>query len=454
VAKDTPDIRGNWGSKLAFIFAASGSAIGLGSIWRFPIMVGLNGGAVFVFAYLLAVILIGYPLMLTELTIGRHTQKNPVGAFKALKPGTPWKMVGYMGVVTGVCILSYYSVIAGWGVGYLYKTLIGAFRGEMTWARSDQIFSSFAANPVQVLICFLVVIVMTTYVISRGVKGGIERWSKVLMPLLFILIIIMAIRALTLKGAGPGISFYLKPDFSKMNPRLFFYAVGQAFFSLSLGMGTMITYGSYISKEENLSSSAGWVCFSTTLVALLAGIIIFPTLFATPGINPQEVQASTGLMFQVFPLIISKLPGGYIFGILFFILLFVAALTSTISLLEVPTAFLIDEHNWKREKAAAVIGTAAFLLGIPSALSNGASPWLTRTNLMMKMDLVFGNIMLAVGGLLITIFVAYVWGIPQALKEISHGNLAFKTRPLWIFSVKVLSPLAIIAILVFTIFFA
>jgi len=454
VAKDTPEIRGSWGSKLAFIFAASGSAIGLGSIWRFPIMVGLNGGAVFVFAYFLAVILIGYPLMLTELTIGRHTQKNPVGAFKTLRPGTPWKLVGYMGVTTGICILSYYSVIAGWGVGYLYKTLIGAFRGEMTWARSDQIFSSFTANPVQVLICFLAVIVMTTYVISRGVKGGIERWSKVLMPMLFILIIIMAIRALTLKGAGPGISFYLKPDFSKLNPRLFFYAVGQAFFSLSLGMGTMITYGSYISKEENLSSSAGWVCFSTTLVALLAGIIIFPTLFATPGINPQEVQASTGLMFQVFPLIISKLPGGYIFGVLFFILLFVAALTSTISLLEVPTAFLIDEHNWKREKAATVIGAAAFLLGIPSALSTGASPLLTRIDLMMKMDLIFGNIMLALGGLLITIFVAYVWGIPQALKEISHGNPTFKTRPLWIFSVKVLSPLAIIAILVFTIFLA
>jgi len=454
VAKDTPDIRGSWGSKLAFIFAASGSAIGLGSIWRFPIMVGLNGGAVFVFAYFLAVILIGYPLMLTELTIGRHTQKNPVGAFKTLAPGTPWKLVGYMGVTTGVCILSYYSVIAAWSVGYLYKTLIGAFRGEMTWARSDQIFSTFTANPVQVLICFLAVIVITTYVISRGVKGGIERWSKVLMPMLFVLIIIMAIRALTLKGAGPGISFYLRPDFSNLNPRLFFYAVGQAFFSLSLGMGTMITYGSYISKEENLSSSAGWGCFSTTLVALLAGIIIFPTLFATPGINPQEVQASTGLMFQVFPLIISKLPGGYIFGVLFFILLFVAALTSTISLLEVPTAFLIDEHNWKREKAATVIGASAFLLGIPSALSTGASPLLTRIDLMMKMDLFFGNIMLALGGLLITIFVAYVWGIPQALKEISHGNPAFKTRPLWIFSVKVLSPLAIIAILIFTIFLA
>jgi len=186
----------------------------------------------------------------------------------------------------------------------------------MTWARSDQIFSSFTANPVQVLICFVVVIALTTFVISKGVKGGIERWSKILMPMLFILIIIMAIRALTLKGAGPGISFYLKPDFTKINPRLLFYAVGQAFFSLSLGMGTMITYGSYISKEENLSSSAGWVCFRDTGRPFSRNYY-FPTLFATPGINPQEVQASTGLMFQVFPLIISKLPGGYVFGVLF-----------------------------------------------------------------------------------------------------------------------------------------
>ena len=297
-------------------------------------------------------------------------KKNPVGAFKHIKPGTPWKFVGYMGVITGVCILSYYSVVAGWATGYLYKTIIGTFRGEVTWNHSERIFSSFAANPVEVLICFFLVIGLTTFVISRGVKGGIERWSKILMPLLFGLIIFLAIRALTLPGAGTGISFYLKPDFSKLNVNVFFFAVGQAFFSLSLGMGTMMTYGSYISRHDNLVTSAGWVCFSTTLVAFLAGIAIFPTLFATPGLNPGEFKAGTGLMFQVFPLIISKIPGGYIFGVLFFILLLVAALTSTISLLEVPTAFLVDEHSWSRKKAATFIGLLAFLLGIPSALSN------------------------------------------------------------------------------------
>ncbi|OQX54748.1 MAG: sodium-dependent transporter [Candidatus Aminicenantes bacterium 4484_214] len=439
--------RGNWGSKIAFIFAASGSAIGLGSIWRFPLMVGLNGGAIFVFAYILAVFFIGFPVMLAELTIGRHTERNPVGAFKAIKPGTPWKLVGYMGVLTGVFILSYYSVVAGWAFGYFYKTLFGVFRGEVTWELSDHIFSSFAANPLEVLFCLLIIIGLTTFVISKGVKGGIERWSKILMPLLFALIIFLAIRALTLPGAGKGLAFYLKPELTKINPKVLFFAVGQAFFSLSLGMGTMMTYGSYISKRENLVSSAGWVCFSTTLVAFLAGIIIFPTLSATN--NLEGLQVGTGLMFQVFPLIISKLPGGYIFGLFFFVLLLVAALTSTISLLEVPTAFLVDEHNWKREKAALIVGGAAFILGIPSALSNGALPWITKTNFMMKMDLIFGNIMLAVGGLFITIFLAYSWGVDKALQEISSGNKSFRLKPLWIFNIKFLAPLAIILILVF-----
>jgi|YNPBryunderm2012_1023409.scaffolds.fasta_scaffold00547_2 NSS family neurotransmitter:Na+ symporter len=445
----SPEARGNWGSKIAFIFAASGSAIGLGSIWRFPIMVSHNGGAIFVFAYILAVIFIGFTVMLAELAIGRHAQKNPVGAFKYLKPGTPWKFVGYMGVITGVCILSYYSVVAGWAFGYLYKTVVGTFKGEVSWAESERIFSNFAANPLETIICLFIIIALTTWVISRGVKGGIERWSKILMPMLFGLIIFLAIRALTLPGAGTGISFYLKPDLSRLNINVFFFAVGQAFFSLSLGMGTMMTYGSYISKRDNLVSSAGWVCFSTTLVAFLAGMIIFPTLFATPGINPGEFKAGTGLMFQVFPIIISKLPGGYIFGVLFFILLLVAALTSTISLLEVPTAFLIDEHNWRREKAASFIGALSFLLGIPSALSVGGSSYLSRLGIMGKMDLIFGNIMLAVGALLICIFLAYSWGVTSALKEISSGNPDFRLKPLWVFNVKILAPLAIILILIF-----
>jgi neurotransmitter:Na+ symporter, NSS family len=445
--------RGSWGSKIAFIFAASGSAIGLGSIWRFPLYVGLNGGAVFVLIYILAVLFIGFTVMLAEVTIGRHTQKNPVGAFKQIKPGTPWKYIGYLGVFTGVFILSYYSVVAGWSAGYFYKTISGAFRGDLSWQESDAVFSQFAANPLAVIVCLFVIIAITTFVISKGVQGGIERWSKILMPVLFALIIIMAIRALTLPDAGAGLSFYLKPDFSRFDPKVIFYGIGQAFFSLSLGMGTMLTYGSYISKRDNLVTSAGWVCFSTTMVAILAGIIIFPTLFNSLNLTPdrfmQEFDVSVGLMFQVFPIIISKMPGGYVFGIMFFTLLLIAALTSTISMLEVPTSFLVDEKKWKRSKAAVFIGCLSFILGMPAALSIGGVKWLTQWDVMTKMDLVFGNILLAVGGLFMCLFVGYVWKVRNALKEISQGTRIFRLKGLWIFNVKFLAPLAVLILLIF-----
>lgn len=438
--------RGNWGSKIAFILAAAGSAIGLGNIWRFPMMVGQNGGAVFVLVYILAVILIGFTEMLCELTIGRHSQKNPVGAIEQIKPRSPWKLIGYLGILTGVCILSYYSVVAGWTLGYLIKTAAGSFKGQINGQMTDKIFTEFSSNPWLTIIFLLVIIAITTYIISKGVKSGIERWTKVLMPMLFILIIFLAIRALTLPGAEKGISFYLKPDFSKLNGKVILFALGQAFFSLSLGMGTMITYGSYISKSDNLVSSAGWVCFSDTLIALLAGIIIFPTLFAIPGLTPTE---GPGLVFKVFPLVFSKIPGGTIFGILFFALLLVAAITSTISLLEVPVAYFVDERGWSRTKAAVLMGLAAFLLGLPSALSAGAVEFLTKIDFSGWMDFIFGNLSLAFGGLLICLFVGYIWSVKKAVREISSGNPHFRLRPLWIFSVKFLSPVAIIIILFF-----
>ena len=249
--------RGRWGSKVAFIFAAAGSAIGLGNIWRFPMAVGQNGGAVFVLVYLISVIFIGFTVMLAELSIGRHGQKNPVGAIEHIKPRSPWKGIGYLGIFGAICLLSFYSVVAGWAVGYLVKTASGAFRGEITGQLTDRVFTEFSANPWQVLLYFIIIICITTYIISKGVKGGIERWTKILMPMLFVLILFLAIRALTLPGAEAGISFYLKPDFSKLNGTVILYALGQAFFSLSLGMGTMLTYGSYIHKSDNLVSSAG-----------------------------------------------------------------------------------------------------------------------------------------------------------------------------------------------------
>lgn len=438
--------RGSWGSKIAFIFAASGSAIGLGNIWRFPMVVGQNGGAVFVFVYILAVVFIGFTVMLAELTIGRNAQRNPVGAIEHIKPRSPWKGIGFLGILTGICILSFYSVVAGWAAGYLIKTASGAFKGNLTGQMADKIFTDFSSNPFQVILFLFLVICITAYIISRGVKGGIERWTKVLMPILFLLIVFLAIRALTLPGAEKGLSFYLKPDFSKLNGTVILFALGQAFFSLSLGMGTMITYGSYIPKSDNLVSSAGWVCFSDTLIALLAGIIIFPTLFAIPGVEPT---AGSGLVFKVFPLIFSKITGGQIFGTLFFTLLLVAAITSTISLLEVPVAYFVDERNWSRKKAAYLVGGFSFLIGIPSALSSGGLKLFTKIDFMGKMNFIFGNFTLAFGAFLICLFLGYIWGVKKAFSEIASGNTHFRLRPLWTFSIKFLSPIAIIIILFF-----
>jgi NSS family neurotransmitter:Na+ symporter len=438
--------RGTWGSKIAFIFAATGSAIGLGNIWRFPTMVSQHGGAVFVLVYILAVALIGFTVMLAELTIGRHAQKNPVGAIGYIKPRTPWKIIGYLGVITGVCILSYYSVVAGWTIGYMVKTATGAFSGEMTSQITNKIYEEFTSNPTQVIFLLFLFIGITTYIISKGVKKGIERWTKVLMPILFLLIIFLAVRALTLPGASTGVTYYLKPDFSKLSGTVILFALGQAFFSLSLGMGTMITYGSYISKSDNLVSSAGWVTFSDTFIALMAGLIIFPTL-AFSG-QPGDV-GSFGLVFKIFPIIFSQIPGGYIFALLFFTLLCVAALTSTISLLEVPVAYLVDEREWSRKKAALVVGFLSFVIGVPAALSFGGMKIFTRIDFFGKFDFIFGNISLAVGALLICVFVGYVWGIKKASKEIFSGNPKFRLRPLWVFSLKFLSPLAIIFILIF-----
>ena len=438
--------RGTWGSKIAFIFAATGSAIGLGNIWRFPTMVSQHGGAVFVLVYILAVALIGFTVMLAELTIGRHAQKNPVGAIGHIKPHSPWKFIGYVGVITGVCILSYYSVVAGWTVGYMVKSASGAFSGEVTSQLTEKIYTEFTSDPLQVIFLLFLFIGITTYIISKGVKKGIERWTKVLMPVLFLLIIFLAVRALTLPRASIGLTYYLRPVFSKLSGTVVLFALGQAFFSLSLGMGTMITYGSYISKSDNLVSSAGWVTLSDTFIALLAGLIIFPTLaFAD---QPMGV-GGFGLVFQIFPIIFSQIPGGYTFALLFFTLLCVAALTSTISLLEVPVAYLVDEREWSRKKAALAVGFISFVIGVPSALSFGGMKFFTKIEFFGRFDFIFGNISLAVGALFICLFVGYVWGVKNAIKEIFSGNPRFKIKPLWVFSLKFLSPIAIIFILIF-----
>jgi NSS family neurotransmitter:Na+ symporter len=441
------DTRGKWGSKFGFVLAAAGSAVGLGNIWRFPYAAGKNGGFLFVFFYLLSILLIGLPVLIAETSLGRFSGKNPVGAFKKIKPKGPWKLVGYLGVFTGIMILSYYTMIAGWSIGYLYKAVTGKFKA-ITSAGAENMYNSFTADSLLQILLLGIFLALTIYVVSRGVSGGIEKFSKILMPALLVILILLLVRSLTLSGASEGLEFYLKPDFSKLNAKVIIEAMGQAFFSLSLGMGAMITYGSYLSKKENLPSATTWVVFFDTFIAIMAGFIIFPALFSQ-GMDPA---AGEGIMFNILPVLFAKMPGGTIFGPLFFLLLCIAALTSTVSLLEVATAYCIDEKKWNRKKSAILVGVITFFVGIPSVLSYGNIKFFKKLPLInisffALMDKLWSELALSIGALFTAIFVGYVWKTSSALKEINQGTKKYRFAFIWRISVKFLSPLLIIAIL-------
>ncbi|KON28736.1 Na+-dependent transporter [miscellaneous Crenarchaeota group archaeon SMTZ-80] len=431
--------RGEWGSKIGFIFAAAGSAIGLGNIWRFPYVTGVNGGAAFVFVYLVCVLVIGLPYLYAELALGRAIQKNPVGAIASLKPNSLWIWIGGLGIITGVFILSYYAVIAGWTFGYIFKMLIP----------NQMSFSVFVANPFLVILLFGIFIVLTVAVVYGGIEGGIEKWAKILMPILLLLLILLIIYTNLLPGSGRGLTFYLKPDFSKINGKIILAALGQAFFSLSLGMGLMVTYGSYISKKDNLITSGIYVVLADTVIAIMAGLIIFPALFAMN----QDPAAGPGLVFNVLPAIFQNMPFGIPIGVVFFILLSIAALTSTISLLEVPTAYLVDEKGVARKIAVWIVGIVVFFIGLPSALSQGAVTWFSvpiveKMEFLSLMDFIWGNLSLAVGAFLLSIFVGWVWGAKHAAKELALGNKSFhKWAPIWGFLIRFICPITIFIIL-------
>lgn len=437
--------RGQWSSRTGFVLAAAGSAIGLGNIWRFPYIAGENGGGAFVLAYIGFVVLIGLPYMFAELSLGRFAQKNPVGAIDTIRGGrTPWRLVGLLGVITGVGILSFYGVIAGWTFGYIFKMATGNVAN----------FGEFIASPFPVLSLFALFMVITALIVHGGIQGGIERWSKILMPILFVLMIGLIVYANTLKGAADGLAFYLKPDFSKLTGRVLLAALGQAFFSLSLGMGLMITYGSYVSKKEDLIVAGFSVGFFDTLIAIFAGLIIFPALFAM-GHDPA---AGPTLVFAVLPELFTQMPGGLAVGAFFFILLSVAALTSTISLLEVEVTYMVDEHRAGRKKVVWGAALLTFLVGVPSALSQGASEFwgnigwiparLTSPDFLSQMSFAFGDFSLAFGALLLSIFVGWIWGAHHAADELAYGSSFFvKTRQTWIFFIRFVVPIVVFLIL-------
>jgi NSS family neurotransmitter:Na+ symporter len=455
--------RGVWGSKLGFVLAAAGSAIGLGNIWRFPIEAANNGGFAFLLVYLACVVLIGMPVMLAELTLGRHTQRNPVGAFRAALPNTPWWLLGAVGVLTGLVILSYYSVVAGWTIGYVWKSVSHSFAPGISPAAVQQLFVTFAGSWWIAILLHGVFMVLCVAVVVGGVQAGIERWCKILMPALLVMLLLLVLRSVTLDGAAEGLAFYLRPDFSKIDLKVVVAALGQTFFSMSLGMGAMITYGSYLSRRDNLVTSTAWVGSADAGIAFLAGLVVLPALAAS-GIRPGLDEGGPGLIFAVLPKVFSEMPwqpfGGIAFGSLFFLLLAVAGLTSAVSLLEVVTAYLVDERGWVRRRATAAVGAAAFLLGVPSALGFGAVGWLSairvggvEVGFLDLMHVIFGRMSLTCGALLTCVVVAWVWGVGRARDEIAiGGEHSLGLGRVWLFLLRFVCPLAIAVILAFLIF--
>lgn len=433
--------RDSFGSRLGILAAAAGSAIGLGNIWKFPYITGKYGGAAFILVYLACIAVIGLPVMLSEFIVGRRGQKNPIGAFKKLAPGTPWFLTGWMGVAAAFMILAFYGVVAGWTLEYIFKSITGAFSGMGT-QEIGTMFEGFIGGVFRPILWQVIFMALTGYIVIAGIKNGIEKYSKILMPLLLVIIGILCVRALTLEGAGAGIEFLFKPDFSALTAEGILIALGHAFFSLSLGMGTMLTYGSYISKKENLGVTAVQVTFADTLIALLAGVAIFPAVFAF-GIEPG---AGPGLVFVTLPNVFNKMPGGTLFSIMFFVLLSVAALTSAISILEVVVAYFSEELKWTRKKATVMAVSAITIIGIPCSLSMGpmAKVLFFGMNFFDLLDWISSNLLLPLGGLFITAFIGWYLGKTRTKDELSNnGVLKASYTGLLIFVCRFIAPIAI-----------
>ncbi|TQV82791.1 sodium-dependent transporter [Aliikangiella coralliicola] len=421
--------RGNFNSRLGFILASAGSAVGLGNIWKFPFEVGAGGGAAFLVIYLFFAFVLCFPVMTAELAIGRHTQSSPVGAFRKLG-FSKWSGIGYLGLASGLLILSFYNVVAAWSFGYFFEMVVGNFE-------IGSHFSEYVSNWLKIGIYGIIFMSATAFIVSRGISHGIERAAKIMMPLLLSLIFGLIIYSLTLPNAMVGIQYYLLPDFSKVTGAVVYSALGQAFFSLSLGMGALITFGSYVKKETNLVSSAAIITFSDVCIAFLAGLMMFPLVaYLTKGdlaaIN--SISGEESFIFETLPAVFQSLGPvlGIVVGSIFFLLLSFAALTSTISLLEVPTAFLVDEKKIKRSKATWIVAGIIFLIGIPSMLGSGASEFFANfvklpgsdssLSFMSFVGVVGGSTFLSLGGFLISVFVAFIWRRKNFMDEVRVEN--------------------------------
>ena len=433
--------RATFGSKIGVILATVGCAVGLGNIWRFPYMLGENGGAAFLLVYISCILFLGIPVMITEFFIGRYSRKNAAGAFKVMAPGTKWSVIGYNGVTAAFLILGYYAVVSGWTLEYIVQAFSGSLEGKNATDFADE-FTAFSTGVFRPILWTVVFIALTHIIIVSGVKEGIERASKVMMPVLFLILIALCVRSATLPGASEGLTFLFNPDFSKIDSSVVLSAMGQAFFSLSIGMGCLITYASYFGKQTNLQTTALQVTILDTLVAVLAGVMIFPAVFSF-GIEP-----TTGpeLVFITLPNVFEQLPFGNIWSFVFFVLLALAALTSTISLHEVSTAYVHEEYHISRKKAAVIVSIGVTILGILSSLSMGLLKSYTRfgLNFFNLLDFVTAKIMLPLGGMMICIFTAKRVDKLLLKEEVTnHGTIRFYFFSTYVFFVKYIAPIAI-----------
>jgi NSS family neurotransmitter:Na+ symporter len=438
--------REGFNSRMGALLAIAGSAIGLGNLWKFPYMVGENGGSIFILFYLIFVALICLPVMLSELVIGRNTQRNIFGAFKKLVPGTAWRFIGTISITAAFVILSFYSVVAGWTLEYIFQSAQNAFKGQ-TVEQIGQFFTDFSTSTFRPLLWHFVFMALTAYIVLFGVQRGIERCSKLLMPLLFLLIILLMIRSLTLPGAVEGIQFLFRPDWSKFSTQMLVGALGQAFFSLSLGMGVMVTYASYISKKEPLVKTAVEGSMADTVFAVIAAVAIVPAIFAF-GLAPTQ---GPGLAFVALPSVFQEMPGGIVFAVIFFIIFLLAALTSSISILEVQVAYWVEEFHVKRRTATALTAIATAVVGVFCSLSFGVMSdfKILGKTFFELMDFLATNVLLPVGSLLFVIFAGW-----HMSKAVMHRELSMGTRRsmrlfslILFFVIRYVAPIAIVLVL-------
>ncbi|KAJ52618.1 NSS family neurotransmitter:Na+ symporter [Clostridium tetanomorphum] len=442
--------RESFSGTIAVFFATLGSAVGLGNIWKFPYVVGENGGGAFLLIYLICIMFVGIPVMVSEFYIGRKTHKNVMGAIKELTPNPFWKIIGTFGIFSAYFIMFFYSCVAGWVYSYVFKAIKGDL-ANVTTASVGELFSKTVAGPLPPLVWQFIAITVVSLILIKGVEKGIERVTKTLIPVLFILIIVCGIRALTLPGASEGLKFLFKVDFSKTTPGVILAAMGLAFFKLSLGMGTMVTYGSYFTKDTNLLTTSAKVAVADTIVSLLAGIAIFPAVFSF-GMKPE---AGPGLLFMTIPLVFSKLPFGNILLVIFFFLTAIAATTAMISIVEVLIAYYTEERGFKRRSAVIINAIIILLIGSLATLSADKTSILGNIHVFLgkgffdTFDFISSNILLPLGGLLIAIFVGYFVNKQSVSNELTNNETLQNNRIITAYRYILMGVTPILLIIVF-----